>query len=71
MVFLSDTLWDIKNRVAVFGILIFKPEDRGKGYGKEVSTWTLEYAFMELGVHRVELQVYSFNERAMRLYRSM
>ena len=46
-------------------------QHRGKGYGQELLEWALHYAFMELGLHRVQLGAYSFNEPALKLYRKM
>lgn len=43
----------------------------GKGIGKAAMALILEYAFHELNLHRVFLQVFSFNERAIRLYEKM
>ncbi|KAK5123957.1 hypothetical protein LTR85_002154 [Meristemomyces frigidus] len=61
--------FDYKNRIATLGLVIQDKQHRGKGYGKEVLLWGLEYAFMELGLHRMQLEVYSFNEPAIQLYR--
>ncbi|MGJ4846582.1 GNAT family N-acetyltransferase [Leifsonia sp. Le1] len=44
------------------------PGNPGKGYGTEATTLALDYAFGELGLHRVTLDVYSFNPRAQRSY---
>ncbi|WP_029262164.1 MULTISPECIES: GNAT family N-acetyltransferase [unclassified Microbacterium] len=40
----------------------------GHGYGTEATLAVLDYAFDRIGVHRVELDVYSFNPRAQRSY---
>jgi RimJ/RimL family protein N-acetyltransferase len=40
----------------------------GSGYGTEATTVMLDYAFTELGLHRISLDVYSFNPRALRSY---
>lgn len=40
----------------------------GRGYGTEATRAVLDYAFDRIGVHRVELDVYSFNPRAQRSY---
>jgi RimJ/RimL family protein N-acetyltransferase len=44
------------------------PSHRGKGYGKQMVLKVLEFAFAELGLHRVQLGVYNFNESAIRCY---
>ncbi|KAH8832523.1 acyl-CoA N-acyltransferase [Flagelloscypha sp. PMI_526] len=40
----------------------------GKGYAKEVVEWLLGYAFDNLGYHRMGLNVYGGNTRAIKLY---
>ncbi len=37
---------------------------RGKGLGTEATALFLQYGFEELGLHKIELEVYSFNPRA-------
>lgn len=45
------------------------------GYGKGIGSWaiekTLEFAFEEIKLHRVELDVFSFNTRAIHTYEKM
>ncbi len=59
---------DGKNREATFGIAIADPTMQGKGYGDEVIDLMLEWGFLELNLHRIQLTVVAFNERAIRLY---
>lgn len=59
---------DGKNRSAIFGISIGDPAMQGKGYGAEAIDLMLEWGFLELNLHRVELHVVAFNEHAIRLY---
>ena len=40
----------------------------GRGYGTEAMTVVLDHAFAEIGLHRVGLDVFSFNPRALRSY---
>ncbi len=40
----------------------------GKGYGSETLKLVLDYAFYEMNLHRVSLKVFSFKEKAIRLY---
>jgi RimJ/RimL family protein N-acetyltransferase len=40
----------------------------GKGYGTEAMRVILRYAFTELNLHRVSLDVFSYNPRAIRSY---
>ncbi|NOK59987.1 MAG: Ribosomal-protein-S5p-alanine acetyltransferase [Chloroflexi bacterium AL-W] len=41
---------------------------RGKGYGTEALQLVLSFAFRELNLYRVQLTVFSYNERAIALY---
>ncbi len=43
----------------------------GQGYGKEAFILLLDYAFLELNLHRLSLRVFSFNDRAIKLYKSL
>jgi RimJ/RimL family protein N-acetyltransferase len=45
-------------------------ETWGKGYGREALELGLRFAFDELNLHRVQLTVFSYNERAIALYRA-
>ncbi len=40
----------------------------GQGYGYEAMVLALNFAFNELNLHRLQLTVYSYNERAIHLY---
>lgn len=63
---INEIDWDL--RCANFRIAIFHSAERGKGIG----TWAVEtardFAFMELKLHRLELNVFSFNPRAEKAY---
>lgn len=59
-----------------FGLLvkvidIGEKEYWGQGYGKEALSILLNYAFQELNLHRVSLRVFSFNEKAIKLYKNL
>jgi RimJ/RimL family protein N-acetyltransferase len=56
------------NGVATLGIGIGSNEHRGKGIGKEALNLVLEFAFKELNLHRVQLNVFSYNEKAISMY---
>lgn len=64
------TLLDIDyfNSNAEYIIDIGEKEYWGNGYGKEALSLMLDYAFKELNLHRIFLRVFSFNERAIKLY---
>ncbi|WDV45130.1 GNAT family protein [Clostridiaceae bacterium M8S5] len=59
---------DLFNRNAEFIIDIGDKDYWGKGIGKEAMSLILDYGFKELNLHRIYLRVYSFNERAIKLY---
>ena len=46
-------------------------EHWGKGYGGEAMRLLLDYAFGELNLHRVQLTVFAYNERAIALYEKL
>ena len=59
---------DFKNRKGVFGIFIGDKNYWSQGYGTDAARALLRFAFEEVGLNLVELQVYDFNPRAMRAY---
>jgi diamine N-acetyltransferase len=59
---------DWKNRGVTFGIVLGEKAFWGKGFGTDATRTMLRFAFDELNLHRVELEVYDFNPRAMRCY---
>lgn len=61
-------LIDWKNRVGRIGILIGSAERLGRGYGTEAMKLLIPFAFREMNLNRLELEVYDFNERAIRSY---
>ena len=60
--------FDWRVRKCTFGISLGDPAVWGKGYGTDATRVALRYAFLELNMNRVELLVYSYNERAQRAY---
>jgi RimJ/RimL family protein N-acetyltransferase len=57
-----------KDRVASAGIVIGEKEHWGRGVGRDAMTTLARFAFDELNLHRIELQVLDDNERARRCY---
>jgi RimJ/RimL family protein N-acetyltransferase len=49
-------------------IRIGDPTMRGKGYGTDATRTLLKFIFLELGLHRVQLRVISYNTAAIRSY---
>ncbi len=60
---------DGDNGSALFHITIGEKDAWGRGYGSEATWLMLEHAFETLGLHRIALFVFEFNERAIRAYR--
>lgn len=63
---INEIDWDLK--CANFRIGIFHPEDCGRGIGSWAVQMTRDFAFEQLKLHRLELDVFSFNPRAERAY---
>ena len=62
-------LWlDLIHNEAWVGIGIGDREFWGKGYGTDMMKLCLQYAFIELNVHRVSLGLHEYNPRALRSY---
>ncbi len=61
---------DINNisRSAELGIAIHNPDNHGKGYGTDTMRCLLKFCFNILNLHRVELWVMEYNERAIHVY---
>ncbi len=59
---------DWPNQASMVGIGIGEREYRGKGYGPDALRLLLGYAFRELNLYRVGLNVFSYNTRAIRAY---
>jgi RimJ/RimL family protein N-acetyltransferase len=62
---------DPDNGSALFHITIGEKDAWGHGYGTEATRLMVDHAFTGLGLHRVALTVFAFNERAVRSYRSV
>lgn len=59
---------DRNNRCGNIRILINKKEDFSKGYGTEAMILALNYGFGMFNLHRIELEAYPFNNRAIHVY---
>lgn len=66
----TTTLGDFDHRCRKcgFGIAIGDQTAWGKGYGSEATALAVRYGFLELNLHRIQLAVYAYNERAVRAY---
>jgi RimJ/RimL family protein N-acetyltransferase len=60
---------DADNGSALYHITIGEKDAWGRGYGTEATRMMVDHAFGSLGLHRIALYVFEFNERATRAYR--
>ena len=66
---LDDILWT--HQTGWLGIGIGEPDYWDQGYGQEVIGLALAFAFDELNLHRVQLTVFDYNQRAIALYEKL
>ncbi len=62
---------NIENKTCNYRICIFKKENFSKGIGFKATVEVLKFAFMELELDSIELEVYPFNERGIALYKKL
>ncbi|WP_310831054.1 GNAT family N-acetyltransferase [Paenibacillus pedocola] len=62
---------DRGNRTAGLRLAIGHEQHQNKGYGREALILMLDYGFGILNLHRIELEVYSYNSRAAHVYESV
>lgn len=65
---ISANFIDTRNRNLMLGLGISAPQERGKGYGREAIELFVDFAFLEMNMHRVFLGCFAFNEKAAKLY---
>ena len=53
------------------GICIWRPSDRGKGYGAAGSRAVIDWAAGHLGLHRLEAWILASNGASLGLFRSL
>lgn len=59
------------NRKAEVGIFIGNKNFWGKGYGTEALSLLIDYGFNILNLNNIMLEVFSFNERALKSYKKV
>jgi RimJ/RimL family protein N-acetyltransferase len=59
--------WDRHNRSCNFRTFV-GPRGRGRGLGTEATRLIVGYGFSQVRLHRISLDVFSFNQRARRVY---
>jgi len=67
----TSIIIDEKNKCGNFSIMIGARKEWGKGYGRKAIQLILNYAFYVLKLNRVELDVFSFNKRAINIYKKV
>lgn len=60
---------DWVNRVGTLGIVIGTTDYLGKGYGTEAIKLIQEFAFNKLNLHKLDLEVRAYNDRAIKCYK--
>ena len=60
--------YDSINRTATLGIFIGEKEYRSQGYGTEAIKLVLDYGFNYLNLNNINLDLMSFNDRALKCY---
>ena len=63
---INEIDWELRR--ANFRITIFHSDDCNRGVGTWATEVTRDYAFEKLKLHRLDLDVYSFNPRAQKVY---
>lgn len=68
-----SAIWNIHkvNRSGYFTIFIGEPTRWSMGHGREATALTTVYAMDVLKLNRLELEVFSYNDRAMRCYEGL
>lgn len=61
---------DGDNGSTIYHVTVGETDAWGHGYGTEATRLMVDHAFGTLGLHRVALSVFEFNERAVRSYAS-
>jgi len=69
MVSIDGIEWS--NRAGWLSVGIGDPANWSRGFGSEAAELVLEFAFLELNLHRVTLTVFRYNERAIALYEKL
>jgi RimJ/RimL family protein N-acetyltransferase len=59
------------NKNADLFVAIGDADYRGKGVGRLVMTWIIDYGFNKLKLHKIYLNVYEDNIPAVNLYKSL
>ena len=55
-----------RSRIASVGAFAVDPAFRGRGVGDEAARVLQRHLIHEIGLHRLQMEIYAFNERALR-----
>ncbi|WP_191303993.1 GNAT family N-acetyltransferase [Lentzea cavernae] len=69
--FLGEVVLTINPHNRSAGLRIALWDGFGKGYGSIAIRHVLDHAFTVLNLHRVDLEVYDFNDRAIHVYKKL
>jgi len=61
--------FDFENKSADFRIALSNQKYFGKGYGSQATKLIIKHGFEVLDLHRIELEVFDFNPRAIHVYK--
>lgn len=67
----AQLAYDWRDGNARLGRVVIAPGERGQGLGRPMVTLLIDEAFRTPGIERLELNVYTFNERAIHLYKTL
>ena len=62
---------NLTHKHATFGIMIGNKKYWNRGYGTDAAKTILDYGFLKLKLHRIDLGVYEYNHRAMNVYKKL
>lgn len=60
-----------RDKTGTLGILIGDTKYQNKGFGTDALQTILKYGFKKLNLHRIDLLVYSYNRRAIKVYKKL
>lgn len=62
---------DWVSRTAWFGLFIGEPTAWNKGFGRDAVTTLVRFAFDEMNLHKLKINVFEYNEKAKHLLQSL
>ena len=68
--FCAFLAYDKESRKAEYGFFIGVEEEKGKGIGKDMLTTTMQFAFEELGLHKLYARAFANNMPSVKSFLS-